>query len=437
MMHPSPHPAPAFVNGIGISEAIPKLKNPIINTTAGTYFNSRLVLASNPNLTGSVFYRINSGAESLGSSVNLTETGLIEFQVREIGFLPSDWVGVFIQIKCSTGNPIPPAGTYDNRFSINVKFSNLNPGAVTYYTIDGSAPTILSPVYDSVLGIDLSVDTDLRWFSVKSNTINSDFGDAVYIFELILDPDVEAYLTVTGQGSEALLLAGLNDFVINAKSAGLWDLITCMYAFYGTTLNQNKYNVKDPQDTDAAFRLTFLGGWSFSKNGATGNGLPGTWINTHNNTQSEYLTSGGVGLCAAFAMGLPTNRVVAGYSFTSPTRTLTVQQGAIETERRTIANTSALSASGDTDFRAITNVIRSDGTNFSAFDASVVSGTHVSVIPFNPGPVFIGDQNRNGAGTSQRYTRQIRGVLITKLLTTTQANALNNLLNAFNAIVRT
>ena len=39
--------------------------------------------------------------------------------------------------------------------------------------------------------------------------------------------------------------------------------------------NQFKYNLKDPRDLDAAFRLVFNGGWTFSTNGALPNGTNG------------------------------------------------------------------------------------------------------------------------------------------------------------------
>jgi hypothetical protein len=39
--------------------------------------------------------------------------------------------------------------------------------------------------------------------------------------------------------------------------------------------NHFKYNLKDPRDLDAAFRLTFSGGWQFSQLGATPNGTNG------------------------------------------------------------------------------------------------------------------------------------------------------------------
>jgi hypothetical protein len=50
--------------------------------------------------------------------------------------------------------------------------------------------------------------------------------------------------------------------------------------------NQFKYNLKDPRDLDAAFRLTFSGGWQFSQLGATPNGtnaFADTKVNMLNN----------------------------------------------------------------------------------------------------------------------------------------------------------
>jgi hypothetical protein len=43
--------------------------------------------------------------------------------------------------------------------------------------------------------------------------------------------------------------------------------------------SQFKYNLKDPRDSDAAYRLVFNGGWTHSSNGATPNGTNG-WADT-------------------------------------------------------------------------------------------------------------------------------------------------------------
>jgi hypothetical protein len=46
-----------------------------------------------------------------------------------------------------------------------------------------------------------------------------------------------------------------------------------LYPFVGGTASAHKFNLKDPRDLDAAFRLVFNGGWTHSANGATPNGL--------------------------------------------------------------------------------------------------------------------------------------------------------------------
>jgi hypothetical protein len=53
-----------------------------------------------------------------------------------------------------------------------------------------------------------------------------------------------------------------------------------LYPIVGGTASQHKFNLKDPRDLDAAFRLVFSGGWTHNSNGFTGNA-----INTTANTK--------------------------------------------------------------------------------------------------------------------------------------------------------
>jgi len=53
---------------------------------------------------------------------------------------------------------------------------------------------------------------------------------------------------------------------------GIWDKMQAIYPFIGGTANSHKYNLKDPRDTDAAFRLTFSGSWIHSSTGAKPDG---------------------------------------------------------------------------------------------------------------------------------------------------------------------
>lgn len=70
------------------------------------------------------------------------------------------------------------------------------------------------------------------------------------------------------------------NLVRSLKRVGLWSKMKAIYPFVGGTATTHKWNLKDPQDTDAAFRLSFSGGWTHSANGALPNGS-NTFANTH------------------------------------------------------------------------------------------------------------------------------------------------------------
>lgn len=61
------------------------------------------------------------------------------------------------------------------------------------------------------------------------------------------------------------------DLVRGLKNAQLWSKMKAIYPFVGGTATTHKFNLKDPRDADAAFRLTFSGGWTHASTGALGN----------------------------------------------------------------------------------------------------------------------------------------------------------------------
>jgi hypothetical protein len=68
------------------------------------------------------------------------------------------------------------------------------------------------------------------------------------------------------------------------KADGIWTKMKAIYPFVGGTASTHKYNLKDPRDLDAAFRLVFNGGWTHSSNGALPNGTNGYADTAINNT---------------------------------------------------------------------------------------------------------------------------------------------------------
>ena len=114
-----------------------------------------------------------------------------------------------------------------------------------------------------------------------SDTEATNFYTAVQAFQVSLgrsigtqtvsDADAQAFVTNAGIVDQVEANA-INNLVIGLKADSLWTKMSAIYPMVGGSSSTMKYNLKNPLDTDAAFRLVFNGGWTFSSNGATPNG---------------------------------------------------------------------------------------------------------------------------------------------------------------------
>ena len=85
--------------------------------------------------------------------------------------------------------------------------------------------------------------------------------------------DADAQLFITNAGiTDATQQTAVNNLVVALKGYGIWTKMKALYPFVGGTAAQHKFNLKNPLDTDAAFRLVFSGGWTHSSTGALPNG---------------------------------------------------------------------------------------------------------------------------------------------------------------------
>ena len=85
------------------------------------------------------------------------------------------------------------------------------------------------------------------------------------------DADAVAFLTAAGI-TDVTISNAICTMVKDLKANGLWTKMKAIYPFVGGTASTHKFNLKDPRDLDAAFRLSFLGGWTHSATGALPNG---------------------------------------------------------------------------------------------------------------------------------------------------------------------
>ena len=87
-----------------------------------------------------------------------------------------------------------------------------------------------------------------------------------------LDPDAQAFLNAAGI-TDATITTAIETIVIQLKAIGVWSKLKAIYPFVGGTATTHKFNLKNPADTNAAFRLVFTGGWTHSANGVSSNGI--------------------------------------------------------------------------------------------------------------------------------------------------------------------
>jgi hypothetical protein len=87
----------------------------------------------------------------------------------------------------------------------------------------------------------------------------------------VYDTDAEAFFTAAGI-TDTTQKSAVNTLVLNLKSYSLWSKMKAIYPMVGGTATTHQYNLKDPRNLDAAFRLSFFGGWTHSSTGALPNG---------------------------------------------------------------------------------------------------------------------------------------------------------------------
>jgi hypothetical protein len=106
-----------------------------------------------------------------------------------------------------------------------------------------------------------------------------------------IDADAQAFITAAAI-TDPVQINAINTLVEGMKTDGVWTKMKAIYPFVGGTASTHKWNLKDPRDLDAAYRLVFNGGWTHSSNGATPNGTNGyadTYLNTSTNLTASSI----------------------------------------------------------------------------------------------------------------------------------------------------
>jgi hypothetical protein len=194
---------------------------------------------------------------------------------------------MYIVSKISTSSFIQTRGIFYNLFSFNTQTLrnatfkigragdwagdyNLQEQRLTYIG-DGLDQTEISNLYTSIQKF--------------QTTLGRHVGTPY-----VSDPDAVAFLMAAGI-TDSTQAAAINTLVIRMKADGVWTKMKAIYPFVGGSATSHKFNLKDPRDLDAAYRLVFNGGWTHTSTGIKGNGTTG-YANTYLSTHTLAMNSG-------------------------------------------------------------------------------------------------------------------------------------------------
>lgn len=102
-----------------------------------------------------------------------------------------------------------------------------------------------------------------------------------------LDEQVATFCALGGLTDETQQQA-LNNLVASLKASGVWDCLHALYPLVGGTAQAHALNLKNPADTDEAFRLTFYGNPRHTNLGVAWNGAD-QYATTHYLPQEHLL----------------------------------------------------------------------------------------------------------------------------------------------------
>jgi len=245
------------------------------------------------------------------------------------------------------------------------------------------------------------------------------------------DADAEAYMLAAGI-VDTVQQDAVNTLVLELKAANLWNLMYAIYPMLGGTANSHKYNLRNPLDSNAAYRLTFGGGWVHSATGALPNG-----INAYADTYFEPLAEGAASdIHLSYYSGTNSNGVYiemgcAGNAGSSGNGQLYIAPSINGTTFRAVNTTGNYSTLTNFNTGGFWGVGRTDATNFRFHKGGAMlyndSGLPNTASNRN---VYIGARNNNGV-TDAYSNRECRWASIGAGLSEAEMNSLYTIINNF------
>jgi hypothetical protein len=238
-------------------------------------------------------------------------------------------------------------------------------------------------------------------------------GIGVDVFRVSgIDPSASAFLTAAGI-TDPTIVNAINRLVLNYKGQGnlntsvdLWSVSNALYPMVGGTASTNKFNLKDSRDLDAAFRLSFSGGWTHSSNGILGNGT-NSFANTFFNPNTQL--SNGSGRLGIYIRN-NVNEIRYDVGCIQTTNELMIIARGGDLQYANYGPTATYGTAANTDSRGYFATNR--GSNTLGFKNGLLTITHVEVENRPNANLYIGAINNSGTAalfSSKQYAFGVIG----------------------------
>ncbi len=243
------------------------------------------------------------------------------------------------------------------------------------------------------------------------------------------DADALAFFTATGI-TDATQKSAINQLVLDLKSNSLWTKFIAMYPFVGGSATTHKYNLKDPQDLDASYRLTFSGGITHDANGITGNGsngyyrtyiTPSAHLSQDNTSVFLYIRTNSSGAyvdIGSIKQGAPQHRIQinprnASNMFTSA------------------CNDTTVSSVSNSDSRGFIGISRTSSTSYVQSINSTQTTVTVTSTALNSDEIY-GLAVNPGSGVPSNYSARNQAFACIGVgLTNTECDTLNTIIQTY------
>ena len=290
-------------NGISIKAFDGSLKIPLLNATTDTTGKSLVIR----NLTTGLLENIdpaliaNSGDITRGTTVinNGTDGYVLYDSSGIVGakqFAEVDITGIvtgdFLKWDGTKFVKKTPDWITDLRYSNDSVYKTINGTESLDFVLPsgGGLDSIDVVTYDSLSTSNVWINSTLKRMGYRVDSFYYHIAITDSVRYINPDPppgydaDAQAYFdAITGAGGSLTTpqMDAMNAFVLELKAASIWSgTFDFIHFLVGGSEAATKFNLIDPQDLDASYRLTFTNSATFASTGVTTNGTT-QYINTH------------------------------------------------------------------------------------------------------------------------------------------------------------